>query len=138
MAREHDDDTEGREGPDRVRLDKWLWAARFFKTRSLAADAIEAGKVQVNGERVKRAKLLQVGNEVRVRNGPYEHVVHVTGLSERRGSATIAATLYTETGESREAREKLAAQMRAHGGDWDKGKPTKQDRRAITRFRGKG
>ena len=137
MARIQDDESDGREGPDRVRLDKWLWAARFFKTRSLAADAIEAGKVQVDGERAKRAKLLQVGNEVRVRNGPYEQVVHVTGISERRGSATIAATLYSETDASRDAREKLATQMRAYGGDWDKGKPTKQDRRAITRFRGK-
>ena len=133
----HDRDDTEREGPDRVRLDKWLWAARFYKTRSIAVDAIDAGKVQVNGERAKRAKLLQVGNEVLIRNGPYEQVVHVTGLSERRGSATIAQGLYTETDASREAREKLAAQMRAYGGDWDKGKPTKQDRRAISRFRGK-
>src|SRR5687767_6293969 len=117
-----DDDAGGREGPDRVRLDKWLWAARFYKTRSIAVDAIDAGKVQVNGERAKRAKLLQVGNEVRIRNGPYEQIVQVTGLSERRGSATIAQTLYTETDASREAREKLATQMRAYGGDWDKGK----------------
>lgn len=128
---------EGREGPDRVRLDKWLWAARFYKTRSLAVDAIDGGKVQVNGERVKRAKLVQVGNEVRVRNGPYEHVVIVKGISERRGSAAIAQQLYEETPASRETRERLATQMRAYAGDWESGKPTKQDRRALNRFRGK-
>ena len=71
----------------KVRLDKWLWAARFYKTRSLAAEAIAGGKVQVNGERVKRAKPLQVGDEVRIRLGPYEHQIVVRELSERRGPA---------------------------------------------------
>ena len=129
---------EPEEGPGRTRLDKWLWAARFFKTRSLAVDAIDAGKVQVNGERAKRSKLLVVGNEVRVRHGPYEHVVTVTGLSDRRGSAAVAATLYTETPESIAHRQRLQQQMRDAGGDWgDKGKPTKRDRRELDRFRGK-
>src|SRR5437764_14974830 len=81
----------------KVRLDKWLWAARFFKTRALAATAIETGKVEVNGERAKRAKLLQVGDSLRIRLGPYYHVVTVRGLSEHRGPASIAATLYEET-----------------------------------------
>ena len=132
-----DEDRDAQEGPGKVRLDKWLWAARFFKTRSLAVDAIEAGKVQVNGERAKRAKLIQVGNEVRVRHGPYEHVVTVTGVSDRRGSATVAATLYTETPQSIAHRERLQQQMRDASGEWEKGKPTKRDRRELDRFKGK-
>src|SRR5829696_10240386 len=75
---------------DRVRIDKWLWAARFFKARSLAADAVTAGKVELNGERVKPAKLLQPGDEVSVRLGPYLYVVQVRALSDRRGPATVA------------------------------------------------
>src|SRR4249919_4309330 len=87
-------------GPSKVRLDKWLWAARFFKTRSLAAEAVAGGKVLVSGDRAKPAKLLQSGDEVRVRLGPYEHTIHVRALSERRGPATVAATLYEETADS--------------------------------------
>src|SRR5688500_16862750 len=126
-------------GAGRVRLDKWLWAARFFKTRSLAADAIGGGKVLVGGERVKPAKLLQSGDEVRVRLGPYEHVVIVRGVSERRGPATVAATLYEETAESLAARTKLAEQLRMAPAAFvyeDKGRPTKKDRRDIGRVRG--
>ena len=125
-------------GAGRVRLDKWLWAARFYKTRSLAADAIGGGKVLVGGERVKPAKLLQTGDEVRLRLGPYEHVVIVRGISERRGPATVAATLYQETDESRAAREKLAEQLRMAPAGFvfeDKGRPTKRDRREIERLR---
>jgi ribosome-associated heat shock protein Hsp15 len=99
-------------GPDRVRIDKWLWAARFFKTRSIAADAISGGKVELNGERTKPAKLLQVGDEVRLRLGPYEHIVLVRGLSERRGPATDAMRLYEETPASIAARAKHAEQLR--------------------------
>ena len=76
---------------NRVRLDKWLWAARFFKTRAIAATAIETGKVEVNGERAKRAKQLQVGDSVRIRLGPYNHIVAVRALSEVRGPASVAA-----------------------------------------------
>src|SRR5512142_3404495 len=97
---------------DRVRLDKWLWAARFFKTRSLATDAVAGGKVEVNGEHAKPAKAVKIGDEVRLRLGPHEHVLMVRGLSDRRGSATVAQTLYEETAASREAREKLAAQLK--------------------------
>ena len=79
------------ENEHRVRLDKWLWAARFFKTRALAAEAIDGGKVDVNGARAKRAKMVQDGDEVRVRQSPFEHIVHVRGVSERRGPATVAA-----------------------------------------------
>lgn len=122
----------------RVRVDKWLWAARFFKTRSIAADAIGGGKVLVAGERVKPAKLIQVGDEVRLRMGPYEHVVIVRAVSERRGPAPVAAALYEETAESRAARMKLAEQLRMAPAAFvyeDKGRPTKRDRREIERLR---
>lgn len=124
--------------PGRVRIDKWLWAARFFKTRSLAAEAIAAGKVEVGGERVKPAKPIQVGDEVRIRLGPYEHVVLVRGLSERRGPASVAVTLYEETPASVAARAKLAEQLRMAPAAFvyeEKGRPTKRDRREIDRFR---
>ena len=130
---EHDQTTAGR-----VRIDKWLWAARFFKTRSLAADAIGAGKVEVNDERVKPAKLIQLGDAITVRLGPYLHVVRVRGLSERRGPATVAATLYEETPGSIAARAKLAEQLRMAPAAFvyeEKGRPTKRDRREIDRFR---
>jgi ribosome-associated heat shock protein Hsp15 len=123
----------------RVRLDKWLWAARFYKTRTLAAEAIAGGKVQVNGDRAKRARPLQVGDEVRVRQGPYEHRVLVRELSERRGPASQAASLYEERPESREAREKLALQLKSvHSAFFaDRGRPTKKDRREIEKLRGR-
>src|SRR4051812_23810542 len=98
---------------DRTRIDKWLWAARFYKTRSLAAEAIAGGKAQVNGERVKRAKSLQVGDEVRIRQGPYEHLIIVRELSDRRGPAAQAAALYEEKPSSRAAREALAIQLKS-------------------------
>lgn len=119
----------------RVRLDKWLWAARFFKTRSLAADAIDGGKVSVNGDGVKRAKQIQHGDEVSVRQPPFEHIVRVRGLSERRGPASVASTLYEETPASLAARSALAAQMRAIGPSAFQGRPNKKDRRDIDRLR---
>src|SRR6476659_2463358 len=97
----------------RVRLDKWLWAARFFKTRSLAAEAIAGGKVQVNGDRAKRARPLQVGEEVRGRLGPCEHHFVVRALSARRGPASAAAELYEERPDSIAAREALALQLKS-------------------------
>src|SRR5580765_59365 len=97
----------------KIRLDKWLWAARFYKTRSLAAEAIAGGKVQVNGERVKRAKSLQIEDEVRVRLGPYEHQIVVRELSDRRGPASAAARMYEEKPESRAAREAMALQLKS-------------------------
>jgi ribosome-associated heat shock protein Hsp15 len=123
----------------KVRLDKWLWAARLFKTRSLAATAIEAGKVEVNGERAKRAKLLQAGDSVSVRLGPYTHQLRVLALSERRGPASAAAKLYEETPEGKKARELLQAQMKAAQSifGYDSGKPTKKDRRALQKLRRK-
>jgi ribosome-associated heat shock protein Hsp15 len=121
----------------RVRLDKWLWAARFFKTRSLATDAIAGGKVEVNGERAKPAKAIKPGDEVTVRLGPYQHVLIVRSLSERRGPASVAQTLYDETQASKDAREKLAGQLRMAPAAFvyeDKGRPTKKDRRALSDF----
>ena len=127
------------DGRDKVRLDKWLWAARFFKTRALAAEAVEGGKVQVNGDRPKRARALQLGDEIRVRLGPYEHVVAVRGLSDRRGPAAQAARLYEETEASRTAREALSVQLKSLHSLFgpEKGRPTKKDRREIERLKGR-
>ena len=127
------------EGPDKVRLDKWLWAARFFKTRALAAEAVEGGKVQLNGDRPKRARPLQVGDELRIRLGPYQHIVSVRALSDRRGPATQAAALYQETEASRRAREALAIQLKSLHSLFgpEKGRPTKKDRREIERLKGR-
>ena len=124
---------------DQIRLDKWLWAARFYKTRSLAAEAIDGGKVQVNGSRVKRGKLLHVGDMVRLRKGPYESMVQVVQLSEHRRGAAEAAALYRESEESVAARKRLVEQHRAAAAAFkpSKGRPTKRDRRRIAEFKGK-
>ncbi|HEY5439994.1 MAG TPA: S4 domain-containing protein [Gemmatimonadaceae bacterium] len=133
----HQKDRDGG-GAEKVRIDKWLWAARFFKTRSLAVEAIGGGKVLVNEERVKPAKVIQAGDAVSVRLGPYEHIVVVRGLSEQRGPASVAATLYEETATSLAARAKLAEQLRMAPAAFvfeEKGRPTKKDRRDIERLR---
>jgi ribosome-associated heat shock protein Hsp15 len=122
---------------DRVRLDKWLWAARFFKTRSLATEAVAGGKVEVNGERAKPAKAVKPGDEIRLRLGPYEHVLAVRQLAERRGPASVAHALYEETQTSRDARERLAAQLKMAPSTFvyeEKGRPTKKDRRDLSRL----
>jgi len=122
-----------------VRLDKWLWAARFYKTRTLAADAIDAGRVEVNGDRAKRSRAVTIGDKLRIRKPPFEQLIEVLGESEQRGPATVAATLYAESDESRKAREVLAAQFKAMGPPVfrDRGKPGKKDRRAIDKWRGR-
>src|SRR5271168_1589246 len=118
-----------------MRLDKWLWAARFYKTRSLSVEAIEQGRVEVNGERAKRAKAVGVGDSVRIRQPPFETVCVVRGISERRGPASVAATLYEETDASRAARAALAAQLRAAPPPaYETGRPSKKDRRDIARW----
>ncbi len=124
----------------RVRLDKWLWAARFFKTRAIAGEAIESGKVEVNGERAKRAKQLQAGDSVRIRLGPYHHLITVLFVSEHRGPAAVAKTLYDEDAESRKAREALQVQVKAaqSASGYSPGRPTKKDRRDIEKLRRKG
>lgn len=122
---------------DRVRLDKWLWAARFFKTRSLASDAVAGGKVDVNGERAKPAKPVKPGDEIRVRLAPYEHILIVRALAARRGPASAAHALYEETPESVAARERLAEQLRLAPAAFvfqERGRPTKKDRRELSRF----
>lgn len=129
---------EDRVSIDRVRIDKWLWAARFFKTRSIAAQAVEGGRVQVNGARVKPSRDLKPGDELVIHIGELEWVIEVRVLSARRGSATVAQTLYEEREPSRQRRfeavaaRKLALAPTRH----DKGRPTKRDRRQLRRFLG--
>ena len=121
----------------RVRIDKWLWATRFYKTRALAAAAVEGGKVQVNGERVKPAKLLKAGDALIVRNGPYAWDITVLALSERRGPAAEAAMFYRESEESRRMREEKAALLKAERQSapvYAKGRPTKKARRQLAKF----
>ena len=119
-----------------VRVDKWLWAARFFKTRAKAKEAIDGGKVDINGTRAKPSKELQIGDELSITQGWDEKVVVVDGLSDRRGSATIAQTLYSETEDSIARREMIAEQRRAAGGQVrSEGRPSKKDRRQIHQFR---
>lgn len=114
-----------------VRLDKWLWAARFFKTRQLAIEAIGAGHIELNGDRAKPAKSVKAGDEITVRKPPYQYIVVVKSVSEKRGSATIARELFTETAESLAAREKLHAELRDMPAPIFKGRPTKRDRRTL-------
>ncbi len=117
-----------------MRLDKWLWAARFFKTRSLAVEAIEGGRVSVNGDRAKPAKELKVGDTVSVRRPPFEHVIGVKALSDQRGPAAAAALLYTESAESLARRTAIAAEMKSQPQPRFKGRPTKKTRRDYERW----
>ena len=122
---------------ERVRIDKWLWAARFFKTRSAATDAVLAGHVQVNGARVKPAREVAVGDRVDVRRGDRRWTVVVAALADRRGPAKAAATLYDETAESVAERERWAAERRLArplGADLGE-RPTKRDRRRLDALR---
>ena len=116
-----------------MRIDKWLWAARFFKTRSLAQQAIAAGKVKLGDERVKPSHELKVGNRLAIRAGDYEFLVQVTALSDKRGSAEVARKLYAETAESlaeRQRRQDLR-RLSPEPGATRKGRPTKRDRRQL-------
>ncbi|MBY0267672.1 MAG: RNA-binding S4 domain-containing protein [Burkholderiales bacterium] len=120
-----------------ARLDKWLWAARFFKTRSVAQQAVAAGKVKVNGERAKPAKDLRVGDELTLQIGETSWTLRVEQLSEQRGPATVARNLYSEDEASRARREEAAALRRLSTEPARErvGRPTKQERRAIDRLR---
>jgi ribosome-associated heat shock protein Hsp15 len=122
---------------DKVRLDRWLWAARFYRTRSAAATAIDGGKVQLNGMRVKRSQVVRPGDRLRVRKPPFEFAIEVRALSEHRGAAVAAQALYEETADSTARREKLREQLRTqqHVAFEGKGRPTKQDRRRLERFK---
>jgi ribosome-associated heat shock protein Hsp15 len=122
-----------------VRLDKWLWAARFFKTRGMAAEAVTGGKVHVNGTRTKPAKQIRAGDRLSIRRGMYEWTVTVLGVSETRRPAPEAARLYAETVESARERERIGAEAHAqsapaHGAPATHGRPSKKARRDLDRF----
>jgi ribosome-associated heat shock protein Hsp15 len=122
---------------ERVRVDRWLWAARFFKTRSAASEAVAGGRVHVNGVRAKAAKDVAIGDMLELTLGTQKRVVRVTGIGERRGSAAVAATLYEETPESIRAREQARLERRLArplGADLAE-RPTKRDRRRIETLR---
>jgi ribosome-associated heat shock protein Hsp15 len=118
---------------DAVRIDKWLWAARFFKTRSLATDAVDSGKVRVNGDRVKPARSIKIGDKLEVDNGSTEWEVVVRDLSDKRGPASVAQTLYAETEQSIAKRRQEAERRRffREPSAELKGRPTKRDRRLL-------
>lgn len=121
----------------KVRLDKWLWAARFYKTRQLATDAIKGGKVQVDGVKAKPARTIQKGSQVGIRRGPYQYQVEVIVASDKRGSALVATQLYTESPESIRNRETLSQQVQTDRTSlrFNKGKPSKRDRRQLDKLR---
>lgn len=121
---------------DTLRIDKWLWAARFFKTRSLAARALDGGKVRLNGESAKPSRTLKPGDELAIRIADLEWVVEVKALSRQRGPAAQAALLYAERADSRARREAAIALRKTlpHPAAGVKGRPTKKDRRQIHRF----
>src|SRR5260370_19065571 len=122
-----------------VRMDKWLWAARFFKTRTLAARACELGRIQSNGQRAKAAREVRIGDMLRVTNDGGDFQVEVLLLSEVRGPASVAQTMYRETEASQELRLKVAAERKAmmHVEQLPPGRPSKRDRGKIIRFRGR-
>jgi ribosome-associated heat shock protein Hsp15 len=123
----------------RVRVDKWLWAARFFKTRALASHACELGRIESNGQPAKASREVRIGDLLRVKNDSGDFQVQVLVLSEMRGPAAVAQTLYRETEQSRELRLKLAEERKAMAPFevLAAGKPSKRDRRRIDRFRGR-
>jgi len=122
-----------------VRLDKWLWAARFFKTRSVARDAVSGGKVHLNGNRAKPGRTINIGDELRIQRGEEEFVIIIVEPSSRRGPATVARTLYEESDESRIKREKLAEERKLNRQQHAtrERRPDKRQRRNIVRFKNK-
>ncbi len=122
-----------------MRIDKWLWAARFFKTRSLAARSCEMGRIEANGHPVKASREVRPGDMLRVKNEAGEFQVEVLLLSEMRGPAAVAQTLYSETEASREQRLKAAEERKSlpYSDGFREGKPSKRDRRELERFRGR-
>ena len=124
---------------DKLRIDKWLWAARFYKTRSLACDEIDKGRVQVNGLPVKPAREVKAGDSVQLRNGAISRTVTVLGVSDKRGPAPQAALLFQETAESVQQRQQAAEQRRLAPEPaltLTQGRPTKRDRRDAEKLRG--
>ena len=128
------------ESSESIRIDKWLWAARFFKTRSLAADAVTGGKIDVNGARAKPSRIMRLGDKLSIRRGPYELTVVVKGLAKLRGPASEAQLLYEETEESIRRRELTSAQLKLERPPefHSPGRPSKKDRRAVLRFTKRG
>jgi ribosome-associated heat shock protein Hsp15 len=124
------------ENNESIRIDKWLWAARFFKTRSLAADAVTGGKIDVNGARAKPSRIMRLGDKLNIRRGPYESTIIVKGLAKLRGPASEAQLLYEETEESIRRRELTSAQLKLERPPefHSPGRPSKKDRRAVLRF----
>jgi len=122
-----------------VRLDKWLWAARFFKTRSVAREAVSGGKVHLNGNRAKPGRSLNIGDELRIQRGEEEYTITVVDLSPRRGPATVARSLYEESEENRSRREKLAEERKLEyqQNATRERRPDKRQRRRLVRFRQK-
>lgn len=125
------------DAPGETRIDKWLWAGRFFKTRSQATAAVAGGKVEVNGEGAKASKVVKAGDKIRLRIGPTEYRLTVKAIGERRGSAAAAQSLYEEAPESVAERERIAAQRRfASAPSYEeKGRPSKKDRRELERWK---
>jgi ribosome-associated heat shock protein Hsp15 len=119
-----------------IRIDKWLWAARFFKTRSLAAEAVSGGKVEINGARAKPSRIVRAGDKLCVRRGPYQWTIVVKNVARLRGPAPQAQLLYDETEASIQQRQAVAVQLQLERPpEFDApGRPTKRDRRAISRF----
>ena len=125
---------------ERVRIDKWLWAARFFKTRALASRACELGRIESNGVPAKAAREVRVGDKLQVKNDSGTYQIRVLILSEMRGPAAVAQTLYQESDESRDQRARAAEERKAlfESGGLPETRPSKQDRRKMNRFRGRG
>jgi len=124
--------------PERERIDKWLWAARFFKTRALAVEQLDLGRIQVGGSVAKPSREVKPGDQIRIRQGAEERVLTVRALSLQRGPAAVAQTLYEETPESRAARERLATARRLAPEpalSIERGRPTKRDRRTLDQQR---
>ncbi len=123
--------------PEAIRLDKWLWAARFFKTRQLASEAARGGKVTVNGQRAKPARPIAVGDRLEIQLGPYTWDVRVDGLAARRGPAAAAAKLYTESEHSAAARTRTARERRTLAAQiiYDRERPAPRNQRAMRRLK---
>ena len=128
------------EKSDGVRLDRWLWSARFFKTRQNAADAVRSGRVLINDQRTKPAKTVRTGDKLQIRKAAFRYLIEVTVLTEKRVGPAIAADLYRESDESLQARRTLQEQMKAQRSSTriQKGRPSKRDRRLIERLHGRG
>ena len=122
---------------DSVRLDRWLWSARFFKTRQMAADAVRSGRVLLNNKRTKSAKSVRIGDQIRIRKAAFRYAIEVTALSKTRVGASQAVTLYNESEQSVETRKTLSTQLKLQrsGLHLPKGRPSKRERRQLNRLR---